>query len=126
MYSNSFPARLTNANSQWNLGSVEIFADNRWAEVCDPSWDDRDAGVLCRELGYVSGHAVTSVSKDSMDFDIWMLYKKAYYNFKCLGNETSLIDCEKSRFTSSTCHHNSMAGAVCHTEEIDKVDLGRF
>lgn len=119
--------RLTNAGVQPNVGSVEIFSDNRWAEVCsDKSWDDTDAGVVCRQLGYTSGRALSNVSKDSADFEIWILYKKAYYNFTCYGNETSLLDCKRKRFSSSTCHHNFMAGAVCYNTSLEKVNNSKF
>ena len=31
--------------------------------VCDQGWDDVDAGVLCRMLGYEDGEATTGVIK---------------------------------------------------------------
>ncbi|XP_021368435.1 deleted in malignant brain tumors 1 protein-like [Mizuhopecten yessoensis] len=115
--------RLTNAKLQPNVGSVEIFSDHRWAEVCsDQSWDNTDAGVVCRQLGYTSGRALSNVSKDSAEYEIWILYKKAYYNFTCLGNETTLMNCNRKRFSSSTCHHNFMAGVICYDTPLDMVN----
>ena len=43
--------RLTGGNIK-NEGRVEICMDNEWGTVCDDSWGNADATVVCRELGY--------------------------------------------------------------------------
>ena len=36
-------------------GIVEICVNTRWGRVCEDSWNDTVASVVCRQLGYQSG-----------------------------------------------------------------------
>lgn len=43
-------ARLVGSSSSGS-GRVEVYLNGQWGAVCDSHWSDRDASVICRQLG---------------------------------------------------------------------------
>ena len=45
--------RLTNGLTQYE-GRVEMYWNSEWKFICNDEWDERDAVVVCRQLGYLA------------------------------------------------------------------------
>ena len=108
--------RLTNGY----YGKLMIKMHGNEGTVCRDGWDDTDADVLCRSLGYVGGIELGTFTEYSLSDPIWLT------NIQCTGNETSLNQCSVETDVDSTCIRDlSPAGAMCFTSstgENKKID----
>eukprot|EP00037_Helgoeca_nana_P015140 m.141781 g.141781 ORF g.141781 m.141781 type:complete len:2442 (+) comp22882_c0_seq1:29-7354(+) len=86
-------------------GRVEVFRNGAWGTVCDDSWGDFDAQVVCRELGFSGGFATSRASFGQGTGSILM------DDVACVGTEASIADCPHAAVHN--CAHSEDAGAVC-------------
>jgi hypothetical protein len=69
-------------------GRVEVFVNNEWGSVCDDRWDEEDAAVVCRELGFASLQQ-SGCCHHHEQTDSYLLTET-----NCVGDETALLSCD--------------------------------
>lgn len=92
-------------------GRVEIDPnrDGQWGTICDDDWDDKDAVVVCRELGFnTGGTAIPQAAFGKGSGQILL------DDVDCSGEETSIRDCRNANNTGSNCVHEEDAGVRCN------------
>ena len=112
---------------------MEVCSNNTYGTVCDDSWDELDARVICRQLGYEYNgiiHVATLFYCADMSSSLLLLFCCADVvpvrnggfgsehsrpiildNVRCTGNETYLVNC--SYDSVGNCDHSEDAGVIC-------------
>lgn len=121
--------RLVDGPNQYS-GRVEVFNSNdhytyygtyqtfalEWGTICDDEWNETDASVVCRSLGYQTTGAIPHVggTYGQGEGPIWA------NNVSCVGPELYPVDCR------TTSRYNYDGEAICdHTTDVGVTCLGR-
>ncbi|XP_071844631.1 uncharacterized protein [Apostichopus japonicus] len=89
-------------------GRVEVSVNGEWGTVCDDHWDDDDAEVVCRYLGYAGAMAARGLAFYGQGTGSILLD-----DVQCDGTELSLNDCNANRIGENDCSHSEDAGVEC-------------
>ena len=110
--------RLVGTGSTQFGGRLEVYYNSEWGTVCDDDWDNADAIVACRQLGFVGVSDSDSSLFGSGAFSqrIWL------DNMACSGSESRLIDCDHAGVGFHNCAHSEDIGIICD----DQGELGWF
>ena len=92
-----------------NRGRLEVYYNGEWGTVCDDGWDNADATVVCRQLGfYASVKAYGSAHYGQGTGPIWLS------KLNCIGNESTLTDCNQFKAGTKNCTHSNDASVACY------------
>ena len=93
---------------QYGRGRIEVRKPGEnWGTVCDNSFDDKEASVICKMLGFRWGKAKTSAHFGEGSGSIWM------DDLNCTGDEQSIFDCDHRGWGQHDCGHHKDAGVIC-------------
>ena len=92
---------------------MEVNYNGEWGTVCDDGWDDTDAGVVCRQLGFgSSGTAIGSAGFGQGSGSVLLT------DVVCTGNESTLVSCGHPGVNmTGSCSHNEDASIRCHERQ---------
>lgn len=99
--------RLRGEDSHNSFGRVELCLNGTWGTICDNDWNDADASIVCKQLGYSPYGAL---AKTSYYAEGWLPH--SLYNLNCFGNESTLFNCSYET-SGVSCGSYDDAGAIC-------------
>ncbi|XP_077202293.1 neurotrypsin-like isoform X4 [Paroedura picta] len=101
------PLRLVGGKESFE-GRVEVYHNGHWGTLCDDRWDDRDAEVVCRQLGLSGNPKAVSWARFGQGSGPILLDE-----VECSGNELFLDQCKKTNWEEHNCDHTEDAGVIC-------------
>jgi deleted-in-malignant-brain-tumors protein 1 len=89
-----------------------VLVNGAWGTVCDDSFDNNDAAVVCRELGFVGGSPTHTEHNRAGDMYGEGSGDIMYDQVQCTGSEASLASCTKL-VNNHDCGHHEDVGVNC-------------
>jgi len=111
-YNIGIAVRLVGGSS-YSEGRVEVNYNGEWGTVCNDGWNDINAGVVCRQMGFGSSGMSIGSSSFGQISGLSLLA-----DVKCNGTETSLVDCEHYGVNiTRNCNSLETVGVNCTTAQ---------
>ena len=111
-YANSQHYSLTtinNFNHKQSFGRVEIYnpASGEFGTVCRDNFDEAEALVACRSLGFNKGKVLNAAQTPNGTETILL------DDLDCTGTENSLLECQHNGIGIHNCQHSEDVGVFC-------------
>ena len=117
-----------NGSNQYE-GRVEVCINDQWGTVCDDSWDNTDAIVVCKQLGYGSKHfhkydcGLIIFTWCDLVYVGGRPYTHGHFgagsgpifldDVQCTSTSSQLLECPSRPILSHNCLHSADAGVGC-------------
>lgn len=89
-------------------GRLEVRHQGLWGTVCGDFWNDKDAEVVCRQLGCTaSSGRIRATSFGPGAGKVW------FSNVVCTGEESNLWHCQHQMWGHPFCDHEQDVGVMC-------------
>ena len=91
-------------------GRVEVYMEGSWGTVCNDGFDDVDASVICRQLGYLGGVARSASSTfgiGKLNMPVWLR------DLDCTGTEDNIMQCPRGQ--EVRCFHSEDVAVICQS-----------
>lgn len=107
------------------IGRVEVCVNETWGTICDDYWNNSDASVVCRQLGYSGEGMVHFRLCDAISISVYIgaiagtgLYSEVLKEFhiidlNCTGSEESVFNCSHNAVLENTCSNHEDAYVQC-------------
>ena len=101
-------------------GRVEILYNGQWGTVCDDTWDDINARVVCHQLGFFGDSFMARMLQFGPGYrtqPIWL------DDVRCRGSEQYLSECANRGWGVHNCNHIEDVGVICRGEKGGREEL---
>ncbi|XP_021369808.1 deleted in malignant brain tumors 1 protein-like isoform X2 [Mizuhopecten yessoensis] len=111
--------RLRGIGSSPHQGRVEVYHNGSWGTICDDSWTDEDASVICRMLNMSNGGKAYGQARFGRGSGPILLDQ-----VNCVsGYIEDISDCNHAGWGKENCGHQEDAGVVCRVSGYTRVRL---
>lgn len=113
--------RISSGQTEDNAttGQVEMYVNENWVTVCADGFDENDAQVVCRELGFGNSKTLVPGAFGSK------YYTDSILNLNCTGTEATIKECS---FETGTCAQRSYnyASVICSKYSMARQSMLEF
>ena len=89
--------------------------NGEWGTICDDYWNNADAEVVCRQLGYLSNGALALSYAHFGSGNGPIILD----DVQCHGLEVYITDCPNAGYYQHNCGHSEDAGVHCPSKPCD-------
>lgn len=109
------PTTRTRMTSRYNRrvsiqGYVEVYERGSWGSICDDSFDDNDAIVVCRMGGYNGGEYNRGAYKER---NVEKVGRIILDDLACRGTEFDVAECPGTTYNRHNCGPTEDVGIMC-------------